>query len=107
MDNSPQILALAGLGDMPNWMFLVMFCIWPFHVMNDLFHNPGLDLVGHGPAATAVQAILLFAFLGGSPFILRSRRVPRVVKWLYLPVGYPLLTFVTNLGPTWICYALQ
>ena len=107
MHSSLPIFALAGLGDVPGWMFIVMFSIWPFHVANALLSSPGLDLVGHGPAATAAQAIVLVAFLLAFSIILRAHRIRRVFKWLYLPVGYPVLTFLTNLGPAWISYALH
>ena len=93
------MFALAGLGDLPAWMFILAFSFWPFHITSALGITTTLTLVGYGPAAILCQSVMLSLLLVAAPLVFRSPRVRRWVKILYLPVAYPLVTLATNLIP--------
>ena len=99
MTTSLPLLALAGLGDVPSWMFFVAFSIWPFHISSALGLTTTLTLSGYGPAAVTFQCLMLFLWLAAAPLVLRSLKIRLWLKYLYLPFGYALTTFATNLIP--------
>jgi hypothetical protein len=85
-------------------MFIVAFSIWPFHISSALgIADHALTLVGYGPAAVVAQCLSLLLLIGAAPFVLRSSRVRRWVKILYLPLGYPIVILATNLIPALLC----
>ena len=99
MTSTSPLFALAGLGDVPGWMFILAFSVWPFHISSALGITTTLTLVGYGPAAVICQSLMLLLLVVAAPFVFRSSRVRRWVKILYLPLGYPLITLATNLIP--------
>jgi len=42
---------------------------------------------------------MLFLWLAAAPLVLRSLKIRLWLKYLYLPFGYALTTFATNLIP--------
>jgi|SRR4051812_40770379 hypothetical protein len=93
------LLALAGLADTPDWILIVVFSIWPFHISTAIGVTTTLTLVGYGPIAVISQSGALLLLIAPTPFVLRSPKVGRWVKIVYLPLGYPLVTLATNLIP--------
>ena len=102
MTSTSVLFALAGLGDVPGWMFILAFSIWPFHISSALGITTTLTLVGYGPAAAIFQCVMLILLVAAAPVVFRSSRIRRWLKILYLPVGYPIITFLTNLIPAFL-----
>jgi len=99
-----SVIAQAGIGDIPGFFFLLIFSIWPFHIaVATGVVGAHQQLVGYGPAAAAYQAAALVALVAAIPLIWRSQAIPVWVKCLYLPLGYPLVTFITNVLPGVLC----
>jgi len=98
-DVSPMF-ALAGLGDVPAWMFILAFSLWPFHISTALGITTTLTLHGYGVFAVSFQCLMLLLLLAAAPSVFRSSSMRRWLKILYLPVGYPIITLATNLIPT-------
>jgi hypothetical protein len=85
-------------GKIANWMIMELF-VWPFHIGNALGISTRLELAGYGPAAVTFQAVMLCLLAVGAPIVFCSTRFRRSVKLLYLPLGYGLITLLTNLIP--------
>src|SRR6185369_15616262 len=102
MTITAPMIALAGLGDLPAWMFIVAFSFWPFHISSALGITTTLTLVGYGTAAILCQSVMLSLLLAAAPFVFRSPRLRRWVKMFYLPLGYPIVTLATNLMPRFL-----
>ncbi len=96
------ILAQSGIGDTSEWALLWMFCLWPFHISSALSGQSSPQLVGYGAAAVTLQVVGLVVLCAVFPFVLRSRSRHRLATIFYLPVGYPLVLFATNIGPALI-----
>ncbi len=88
-------------GDGGDWVFIVAFCLWPFHI-GRASGIMSAELVGYGASAIFAQSFLLLTLLVIAPFVFRSTRVPAFLKTLYLPVGYPLVMLGTNLIPAFL-----
>ena len=102
MTSALPLFALAGLGDVPAWMFILAFSIWPFHISSALGVTTTMTLVGYGPAAVISQCLMLFLLLAAAPVVFRSSKIRFWFKTLYLPIGYPLVTLLTNLIPAFL-----
>ncbi|MDB6026539.1 MAG: hypothetical protein JWM68_2762 [Verrucomicrobiales bacterium] len=97
------LFALAGLGDVPNFIFIMAFSFWPFHISTALgITGYDLRLGGFGTAAVVCQCFMLFLLIVAAPFVFRSQRIRGWVKVLYLLLGYPLVTVATNLIPAFL-----
>ena len=102
MTSASPLFALAGLGDVPGWMFILAFSIWPFHISSALGITTTMTLVGYGPVAVISQCLMLFLLLAAAPVVFRSSKIRFWLKTLYLPIGYPLVTLLTNLIPAFL-----
>jgi hypothetical protein len=94
------ILAQSSFGDMSDWTLLVMFCLWPFHIVSAVTGPTFSQLRGYGIFALAFQILGLVFLFASFVFVLRSSKMHRLAKILYLLIGYPMMILVTNFGPS-------
>jgi hypothetical protein len=91
-----RCVLLASPMEMPAWFALLYFCLWPDHLFGGLLSLRGAE----GTEAAWFQGGALFALLVLSILVWRSRRSSRRMKFAILPVGYPVVIFLTNLAPS-------
>ncbi|HXI71527.1 MAG TPA: hypothetical protein VNN22_14325 [Verrucomicrobiae bacterium] len=85
------------MGDIPNWLWWAMFSLFPFQ----LFPS-GMELSGHGVVAASCQGIALLALLILTICVWRSPKQSLTLKLAILFVGYPIVTLLTNIIPSYI-----
>ena len=64
----------------------------------------GMRLGGHGAAAAWCQGIALLGLLVLTSFVCRSPKRSVILKLAILPVGYPIVTLMTNVIPVFILH---
>jgi hypothetical protein len=99
MNNIFPMFALAGLGDVSEWILFLVISVWPFHISSALGVTSTMTLHGYSPAAVAIQCLGLFLLLAAAPRVFREGANRPLLKALYLPVGDPVVTLSTNLIP--------
>src|SRR5438552_15168707 len=92
------LFALAGLGDVPNWMWLLWFSIVPFHVCAPLMDS-SLRLGGTGILAAVFQGVSVLGLGWAAVRAFRARERPWFIRYLLFPIGYPVVMLATNLLP--------
>lgn len=94
------LLAFVHIGDTPGWMLLFGVFLCPIHLgLAFGFLHQGWASDGYGPAAALIQGMLLLLLFASFPFAIRLKEIPLWLRTAYLPVGYPFITFLTNLAP--------
>jgi len=101
MNTPVYLLGLAGLGDTPNWLFLLVFSLVPFYLCAPLIGS-GLHLFGTGIGAAVFQGLCLVALGWAAVKVYLSPKPPWFGRYLLFPIGYPIVTLTTNLGTAFI-----
>jgi len=105
--NTPVcLLALAGLGDTPNWLFLLVFALVPLYLGSPLIPSE-LHLFGTGVGTAVFQGLCLGALGWAAVKVYRSPKPPWFGPYLLFPIGYPIVTLTTNLGPSLVSSCLR
>jgi hypothetical protein len=98
MNATIVLFALAGLGDVPNWMWLLWFAVIPFHLCAPLMDS-SLRLGGTGTLAAVFQGLSALGLGRAAMRAFRARERPWFFRYLLFPIGYPIVMLFTNLLP--------
>ena len=93
------IFAQSGIGDTPIIILLLIFVVFPFHLIDVFAGVNAVKLVGHGPAATSIQAVGLLLFIALAVMIARSNKRTALFKIFAIIGLYLAIVFGTNALP--------